>query len=77
MTAALKADFEADPQQLPTGFAENLNNPDQSVVLGAVSLWVSQGLRANGFSELPITAKQVIAVQCLPWIHRDPCVHGR
>ncbi|MBM5802067.1 MAG: type II toxin-antitoxin system VapC family toxin [Cyanobacteria bacterium K_DeepCast_35m_m2_023] len=29
-------------------------------------------LRANGFSELPITAEQVIAVQELPWFHRDP-----
>jgi PIN domain nuclease of toxin-antitoxin system len=83
--------WAADPQRLPAGFAENLNNPDQPVVFSVVSLWevaikaslgrpdfqvdalaLRQGLRANGFSELPITAEQVIAVQCLPWIHRDP-----
>ena len=83
--------WAADPPQLPSGFAENLSNPDQPVVFSVVSLWevaikaslgrpdfqvdalaLRQGLRANGFSELPITAEQVIAVQRLPWIHRDP-----
>ena len=36
------------------------------------ALALRQGLLANGFSELTITAEQVIAVQALPWIHRDP-----
>ena len=31
-----------------------------------------QGLLAQGFVELPIRAEQVLAVQQLPWIHRDP-----
>ena len=32
-----------------------------------------QGQLAQGFGELPITAEQALAVQQLPWIHRDPC----
>ena len=83
--------WAADPGQLPTRFAESLQNPDQPVVFSVVSLWevaikaslrrsdfqvdalaLRQGLRANGFSELPITAEQVMAVQAVPWIHRDP-----
>jgi len=83
--------WAVDPQRLPAGLAETLNNPDQPVMFSVVSLWevalkaslrrpdfqvdalaLRQGLRANGFSELPITAEQVIAVQALPWIHRDP-----
>jgi PIN domain nuclease of toxin-antitoxin system len=83
--------WAVDPQRLPAGFAESLQNPDQPVMFSVVSLWevaikaslgrpdfqvnalaLRQGLRANGFSELPITAEQVIAAQVLPWIHRDP-----
>jgi PIN domain nuclease of toxin-antitoxin system len=30
------------------------------------------GLLQEGFRELPIQASHVIAVQQLPWIHRDP-----
>ena len=83
--------WAVDPQRLPAGFAESLQNPDQPVVFSVVSLWevaikaslgrpdfqvdalaLRQGLLGNGFSELAITAEQVIAVQTLPWIHRDP-----
>lgn len=83
--------WAVDPQRLPAGLAETLNNPDQPVMFSVVSLWevaikaslgrpdfqvdalaLRQGLRANGLTELPITAEQVIAVQALPWIHRDP-----
>ena len=46
----------------------SLGRPDFQVD----ALALRKGLRAKGFSELPITAEQVIAVQCLPWIHRDP-----
>ncbi|MFM7236842.1 MAG: type II toxin-antitoxin system VapC family toxin [Cyanobium sp.] len=30
------------------------------------------GLLREGFQELPIEAEHVLAVQDLPWIHRDP-----
>jgi len=30
------------------------------------------GLLEQGFRELPIQAEHVLAVQHLPWIHRDP-----
>lgn len=30
------------------------------------------GLQQEGFLELPIAAEHVLAVQDLPWIHRDP-----
>lgn len=31
-----------------------------------------QGLLAQGFVELPITAEHALAVARLPWVHRDP-----
>ena len=31
-----------------------------------------RGLQQEGFLELPIAAEHVLAVQDLPWIHRDP-----
>ncbi len=31
-----------------------------------------QGLRLEGFGELPIAAEHALAVCDLPWIHRDP-----
>jgi len=31
-----------------------------------------RGLLREGFQELPIAAEHVLAVQQLPWIHRDP-----
>ena len=31
-----------------------------------------QGLRLEGFGELPIAAEHALAVRELPWIHRDP-----
>lgn len=34
------------------------------------SLWM--GLLQEGFRELPIQTEHVLAVQHLPWIHRDP-----
>jgi PIN domain nuclease of toxin-antitoxin system len=31
-----------------------------------------QGLRLEGFGELPIAAEHALSVRELPWIHRDP-----
>ena len=46
----------------------SLGRPDFRVDGGALR----QGLLAQGFGELPITAEHALAVQQLPWIHRDP-----
>ena len=83
--------WAVEPELLPAGLAERLEQPQQPVLFSVVSLWevaikaslgrpdfqidsaaLRHGLRANGFTELGITAEQVIAVQALPWIHRDP-----
>ena len=36
------------------------------------ALALRQGLQGEGFIELAIAAEHVLAVQYLPWIHRDP-----
>lgn len=46
----------------------SLGRPDFQIDADALR----QGLQREGFTELPITAEHVLAVQHLPWIHRDP-----
>ena len=46
----------------------SLGHPDFRVDGAALR----QGLLAQGFGELPIKAEQALAVQQLPWSHRDP-----
>lgn len=46
----------------------SLGRPDFQLDANALR----EGLRREGFRELPIATEHVLAVQQLPWIHRDP-----
>ena len=46
----------------------SLSRPDFQIDANALR----QGLQREGFLELAIAAEHVLAVQLLPWIHRDP-----
>ena len=46
----------------------SLSRPDFQIDANALR----QGLQREGFLELAIAAEHVLAVQHLPWIHRDP-----
>ena len=46
----------------------SLGRPDFQIDATALR----QGLQGEGFIELAIAAEHVLAVQHLPWIHRDP-----
>ncbi|MFM7236850.1 MAG: hypothetical protein ACKOYK_08785 [Cyanobium sp.] len=43
-----------------------------SALLDASAAGIKAFLGGEGFPELPIEAEHVLAVQHLPWIHRDP-----
>lgn len=46
----------------------SLGRPDFQLDTSALR----RGLQREGFLELPIEAEHVLAVEHLPWIHRDP-----
>ena len=74
---AAAADLLADPAQplllsvvslWEVAIKSSLGRADFQVEAAALRL----GLLGQGFRELPVRAEHVLAVQHLPWIHRDP-----
>ncbi|QNI71949.1 type II toxin-antitoxin system VapC family toxin [Cyanobium sp. NS01] len=74
---ATAADLLADPAQplllsvvslWEVAIKSSLGRADFQVEAAALRL----GLLGQGFRELPVRPEHVLAVQHLPWIHRDP-----
>lgn len=74
---AVVAEHLADPMQLVTMSVVSLWEVAIKASLGRADFQVNAaalrlGLLGQGFRELTIRADHVLAVQQLPWIHRDP-----
>jgi PIN domain nuclease of toxin-antitoxin system len=77
-----------DRQRVPDRVAETIQDVRNPVLVSAASVWeiaikrftgkleIEDGwprvLNSLGFQPTPVTAEHAVAVQALPWLHRDP-----